>query len=73
MYKMFHIKYVKRQELFIKVFLSKKIIYQHMPNYQPLYCYKHFNVSRQHKILYSISSCKLPSCLLPCLANTTPW
>jgi len=63
MYRMFHIKRVKLQDLFIKIFLSKK----------PLCCYKHFNVSGQCKILYSISSCKLPSCLLPHLANTTPW
>jgi hypothetical protein len=42
-----------------------------MPNYQPLYRYKNFNILRYWKILYSIRRNEPPSPLLPALANTS--
>jgi hypothetical protein len=49
-------------------FIVKKTGY--MSHYQPLHCYKQFNVSRHCTILCSIGSYEPPSCLLWSVTNS---
>jgi len=46
------------------------MLYKHMPDYQALHRYEHFNISRFCTILYSISSYKPHSRFLSPLTNT---
>jgi len=59
---MFHTTFTELQE--IRSHSEQNMLYQHMPDYQLLHHYEHFN-------FYSISY-EPASCLLPLPANTTP-
>jgi hypothetical protein len=41
---MLHIRHAKFQDVIILVIFEWKMIYKHMPDYQPLRCYENFNV-----------------------------
>lgn len=55
---------------------QQTMLYQHIPDYQPLHCSWHVNVSRQCKVICGTGSYKPPSCLRnlqPILSPSTSY